>query len=164
MKNKRIATTALLIALAMILSYVETLIPVFVAVPGMKLGLTNLVVLVALVYLDGKYAFGINMLRILLVAFTFGNMFALMYSLAGGMLSFIIMFLLYKSGKFSYIGISVSGGVAHNIGQILVAMFVLDTASLIYYLPVLLISGVVAGAIIGILGGEVLKRLPKNLS
>ena len=164
MKNKRIATTALLIALAMILSYVETLIPVFVAVPGMKLGLTNLVVLVALVYLDGKYAFGINMLRILLVAFTFGNMFALMYSLAGGMLSFIIMFLLYKSGKFSYIGISVSGGVAHNIGQIFVAMFVLDTASLIYYLPVLLISGVVAGAIIGILGGEVLKRLPKNLS
>ena len=155
------AFTAMLVALAMVLSYIETLIPVFVAVPGVKIGLTNLVVLVALYYMDAKYAFGINMIRILLVAFTFGNAFALMYSLAGGMLSFAVMLLLKKSGAFGYTGVSVGGGVAHNTGQILVAMLVLETSRLIYYLPVLLISGTVAGAVIGIICGEVLRRLPE---
>ena len=152
----------MLVALAMVLSYVETLVPVFAAVPGVKLGLTNLVVIVALFYMDAKYAFAINMVRIVLVAFTFGNMFALMYSLVGGMLSFVVMYSLYKSNKFSYTGISSVGGVAHNIGQIAVAMFVLDTARIIYYLPVLLISGCITGMLIGLLGGETVKRLPKD--
>lgn len=161
MKTKRIALTGLLVALAMILSYVETLIPVFVAVPGMKLGLTNLVVLIAFLLLDWKYALFINAVRILLVAFTFGNAFALMYSAAGGALSFLIMLLLFKLKKFSPVGISVAGGVGHNIGQILVAMWVLETGQLIYYLPILLVSGTIAGAVVGLIGGEVGKRLPR---
>ena len=163
MKTKRIAWTGLLIALAMILSYIESLLPAFVAVPGMKLGLTNLVVLVAFLVLDYKYAFAINMVRILLVAFTFGNLFALMYSAAGGFLSFLVMALLFRTKKFSPVGVSVAGGVAHNIGQILVAMAVLETGQLIYYLPVLAVSGTVAGAVLGFVSGMVVKHLPKAI-
>ena len=163
MKTKRVAWIGMLVALAMILSYIESLIPVFVAVPGMKLGLTNLVVLVALVALDVRYAFFINLVRIVLVAFTFGNAFSMMYSLAGGMLSLLVMLLCYRSNKFSLLGVSVAGGVAHNAGQILVAAFVLETGLVLYYLPILCISGVVAGAVIGIIGGNVLQRLPKNI-
>lgn len=162
MKTKRIATIGLLIALAMILSYVESLFPVFFAVPGMKLGLTNLVVITALYLLKPSDAFLINIVRIVLVAFTFGNMFAMLYSLAGGMLSFLVMYLLKKSDRFGSVGISAAGGVAHNLGQIIVAMLVLETKELIYYFPVLCITGVAAGLVIGLIGGEVVKRLPKN--
>lgn len=163
MKIKRITLTAMLVAVAMVLSYVETLIPIFTAVPGMKIGLTNIVVLVALFYMDAAYAFGINMVRIVLVAFTFGNMFALMYSLAGGLLSFAVMVVLKKTGKFSYVGISVAGAAAHNIGQIIVAIFVLGTAQIAYYLPILLVTGVISGCLVGIVCGEVIKRLPKDI-
>ncbi len=160
--KKKIAFYGLLIALAFVLSYIESLIPVFVAIPGAKLGLTNLVVLVALERFGKRDAFIINMIRILLVGFTFGNTFSLLYSFAGGILSFIIMILLKKTKKFSLVGISVSGGVGHNMGQIIVAAFVLETGALIYYLPFLLVIGTVAGVIIGILSAEILKRLPKN--
>ena len=162
MKTKTVALTGLLVALARILSYVETLIPVFAAVPGMKLGLTNLVVMVALIYLSPQTAFLINLVRIVLVAFTFGNMFSLLYSLAGGLLSFVVMYLLYRSKKFGLIGVSVAGGVAHNAGQIIVACIVLETGYVAYYLPVLAVSGVAAGCVIGILSGLVLKRLPRD--
>ena len=159
MSVRKIAKLAMLTALAMILSYVESLIPVFAAVPGMKLGLTNLVVLVALLYMDAGSAFLINMIRIVLVALTFGNLFALLYSLAGGILSFAVMFLLKKTDKFSAVGISAAGGIAHNAGQITVACIVLDTAYVLGYLPVLIISGIIAGVIIGILCGLVAKRI-----
>ncbi len=160
--KKKIAFYGLLIALAFVLSYIESLIPVFVAIPGAKLGLTNLVVLVALERFGKKDAFIINMIRILLVGFTFGNTFSLLYSFAGGILSFLIMILLKKTKKFSPVGISVSGGVGHNMGQIIVAAFVLESGALIYYLPFLLIIGTIAGVIIGILSAEILNRLPKN--
>ena len=160
--KKKIAFYGLLIALAFVLSYIESLIPVFIAIPGAKLGLTNLVVLVALERFGKRDAFIINMIRILLVGFTFGNTFSLLYSFAGGILSFLIMILLRKTKKFSLVGISVSGGVGHNMGQIIVAAFVLETGALIYYLPFLLVIGTVAGVIIGILSAEILKRLPKN--
>ena len=129
MKTKRIAAIGLLIALAMILSYVETLFPVFFAVPGMKLGLTNLVIIVALYTLKPMDAFLVNIVRIVLVAFTFGNMFSMIYSLAGGMLSFLVMYLLKRSDRFGAVGISAAGGVAHNLGQIIVAIFVLEHQS-----------------------------------
>ena len=159
--KKKIAFYGLLIALAFVLSYIESLIPVFIAIPGAKLGLTNLVVLIALERFGKKDAFIINMIRILLVGFTFGNTFSLLYSFAGGILSFLIMILLKKTKKFTLVGISVSGGVGHNIGQIMVAAFVLESKALIYYLPFLLIIGTIAGVIIGILSAEILKRIPK---
>ena len=159
MRTKRIALLGLLVALAMILSYLESLLPPFVAVPGIKLGLTNVVVLVALLTLDAGVAFGVNVVRIVLVGITFGNLSAMLYALAGGLLSFLVMFLLKKSRRFGPVGISAAGGVAHNFGQILVAMFVLETDKLIYYLPVLCISGTVAGVAVGILGGMVAKRI-----
>ena len=162
MKTKRIAVTGLLVALAMILSYVESLIPPFAAVPGMKLGLTNLVVLVALLCMNAGYAFAINVVRIVLVGITFGNLFSMIYSLAGGLLSFLVMLLLKRSGKFGPVGISAAGGVAHNFGQILVAMFVLETGKLIYYLPFLCLSGTAAGLAVGLLGGEMARRLVRT--
>ncbi|MCR5396503.1 MAG: Gx transporter family protein [Lachnospiraceae bacterium] len=164
MKSKKIAYYGLCIALAFVLSYVESLFPTFIAVPGVKLGLTNLVVLIALVKIGKKDAFFINMIRILLVGFTFGTAFSLLYSFAGGILSFLVMMLFYGKNQFSVIGVSVAGGVAHNVGQILVAMMVLESKALVYYLPVLILSGTLAGVVVGILCGEVVKRLPNHTS
>ncbi len=162
MKSKDVAEYGLMVALAMVLSYLEAQMPVFFAVPGMKLGLTNLVVLIALVRRGEKSAFCINVVRIVLTAFTFGSMSAMLYSLAGGVVSFLAMILCRRSGKFSLSGISVAGGVAHNAGQILVAMFALETSRLIYYLPFLMISGTAAGLVVGLIGGGLLQRLPKQ--
>lgn len=164
MKSKKIAYYGLCIALAFVLSYVESLFPTFIAVPGVKLGLTNLVVLIALVKISKKDAFFINMIRILLVGLTFGTAFSLLYSFAGGILSFLVMMLIYGKNRFSVIGVSVAGGVAHNVGQILVAMMVLESKALVYYLPVLILSGTLAGVVVGILCGEVVKRLPNHTS
>ena len=164
MKSKKIAYYGLCIALAFVLSYVESLFPTFIAVPGVKLGLTNLVVLIALVKIGKKDAFFINMIRILLVGLTFGTAFSLLYSFAGGILSFLVMMLFYGKNRFSVIGVSVAGGVAHNVGQILVAMMVLESKALVYYLPVLILSGTLAGVVVGILCGEVVKRLPNHAS
>ena len=161
MQNKtgRIALYGMCIALAFILSYVESLFPIQGAMPGMKLGLTNLVVLFALYFMNGRAAFVINIVRILLVAVTFGNFISLFYSLAGGMLSFLVMFILKKTGSFRIVTVSVAGSVSHNAGQILVAMVLLGTRQVTWYFGVLCISGVVAGVVIGILTGLVLSKL-----
>ena len=159
MKIGKIARYSLLIAVALILSYVEAQIPAFFAVPGMKLGLTNLVVLVALYLMDEKSAILINLLRIVLVSVLFGNGMSLAYSVAGGLLSGLVMILLKRTGRFSIVAVSVAGGVAHNIGQILVAMVLLGTGSLAWYLLILWFTGIGAGAVIGILGGLLCKRL-----
>ena len=161
MKGKKIAVYGLLIALAFVLSYLESLLPIFIAVPGVKLGLTNLVVLVAIKLMGKKDGFFINMIRILLVAMTFGNAYSFWYSLAGGLLSFFVMLLFLRWKTFSIVGVSVAGAISHNMAQIMVAIFVLDTASLLYYLPVLILSGTRAGVIVGILCGEIVKRLPR---
>ena len=131
-------------------------------VPGVKLGLTNLVVLVAIYRLSTMDALVINGIRILLVAFTFGNMFSLLYSFAGGMLSTIVMLLLKRSGRFRLPVVSVAGGIVHNIGQILVAMVVLESTGVAYYLGVLWFSGMIAGAVVGLIGVGVVKRLPEE--
>ncbi len=159
MKPTTIARLGLLVSLAMIFSYIEARIPAFFAVPGMKLGLTNLVVLVALYLLGTKSALGINFMRIFLVGVLFGNGVSIYYSLAGGLLSGLVMILLKKTGKFSLITVSVAGGICHNIGQILAAMVLLNTTAIGWYLLVLWFSGLASGAVIGLIGSMVTSRL-----
>lgn len=160
MKSRSIAQFALLTALTMALSWLDSLIPLSGMVPGMKLGLANLSVLFALYRLGIREAILLSLLRVFLTAFTFGNAYSLAYSLAGASLSLLVMALLQKSGKFSAAGVSVAGGVCHNMGQILVAMAVLETGQLLWYLPALLVSGVAAGAAIGVAGAVMIRRIP----
>jgi len=160
--NRKIAYYGLLVALAFIFSYVESLFPINLGIPGVKLGLANLVVIVSLYLFGIREAAVISFIRIVLSGITFGSPAAMVYSLAGGVLSLLIMVIVKKTNKFSTMGVSVAGGVFHNVGQIIVAMIVLETQSLIYYLPVLIISGLVAGVVIGILAAEIIKRLPKE--
>jgi heptaprenyl diphosphate synthase len=160
-KTKQIAQYGLLIAVALILSYVEAQIPAFFAVPGMKLGLTNVVVLFALYRMGEKSGMVINLVRIFLVSMLFGNGMSLAYSVAGGLLSGLVMILLKKTGKFRIITVSVAGGVAHNIGQILVAMVLLETKAVLWYLLVLWFTGIGSGLVIGLVGGELCRRLEK---
>ena len=159
--TKRIVTYGILIAVALVLSYVESLIPAFIAVPGMKVGLTNLVVIVAMYLMDTKSALIINLIRVLLVGVLFGNGLSLWYSLAGAVLSWVIMAILKKTGRFNVITVSIAGGVFHNIGQILVAMLIFNTSDVAYYLLILWFTGIAAGAVIGIIGGLLCKRLKK---
>lgn len=163
MRTKKIAYLGLLIALAFVFSYIETLIPINIGVPGAKLGLANLVIITALYTLNERDAFLLSMIRIVLAGFTFANLASMLYSLAGGMLSFLAMVLAKKTNRLSITGVSVIGGVFHNVGQIIVAIWVVKTGSLVYYLPVLLISGIAAGVVIGILGGMVTKRIKNTV-
>ena len=159
MKTKKIAYLGLLIALAFVFSYIEFLIPVNIGIPGAKLGLANLVIIVALYTLKERDAFLLSMIRIVLVGFTFANLASMLYSLAGGILSFLAMLFAKRTKKLSITGVSVIGGVFHNVGQIIMAIWVVKTSSLIYYLPVLMVSGIAAGVAIGILGAMVTKRM-----
>ncbi len=145
------------VALAFVFSYIEVLIPFTVGIPGVKLGLANIVVLTALYAMGVKEAFVISCIRIVLVGFTFGNMFSIIYSLAGGLLSWLIMCICKKVKAFSIVGVSIAGGISHNIGQIAVAAVVLKTKSIGFYLPALLISGTITGLVIGLLGVWLLK-------
>ena len=160
-KTKKIALYGVLVAVALILSYVESLIPAFYAVPGMKLGLTNVVVVFALYFLGNKSAMAINLIRILLVSLLFGNFMGLAYSLVGGMLSTIVMILLKRTGKFKIVTVSIVGGVVHNLGQVLVAVVLLQTTSLAYYFLILWFAGIAAGFVIGIISALLVKRLQK---
>jgi len=159
MKQRNIARFSLLVALAMVLSWLESMVPVSAAVPGVKLGLTNLVVIFALYRLSARDAAVISFVRVLLVSMTFGNAYAFAYSLAGAALSLIVMIILKKTDIFSAVGVSIAGGVCHNIGQILVAVLILETGRLVFYLPVLMVSGVVAGIAIGVVGAMLVKRI-----
>ena len=160
--TKRISTYGMLIALAFIFSYLESQIPFFLAVPGMKLGLANIVVLIALYLLGTKAAFALSIIRVLLASLTFGNMSMFWFSVAGALLSFLMMSLMKRFKKFSMVGVSVVGGVAHNIGQIVVAMIVLSEVML-YYLIVLIIGGTLTGAVIGLVGAIICTKLKTAL-
>lgn len=162
--TKKTAYGGLFLALALVASYIETLIPIHVGIPGVKIGLANGVIMVLLYMVSLRETYAVSLARIVLSGFLFGNLMMILYSLAGGMLSLTVMALMKKSGGFSPIGISVAGGVSHNIGQLVVAILVLETGRLVYYIPVLLISGTIAGIAIGVIAGEVIKRIPKNLS
>lgn len=158
MKN-RVAYFGIFTALALIFSYIETLFPIQFGVPGIKLGLANLITVIVLYKTDWQEALLLSAVRIILAGFIFGNLFSIVYSLAGGILSMAVMTLLKKSGRFSVSGISMAGGVFHNIGQLVVAMIVVETYQVGYYLPVLLIAGLITGAVIGVAAGEILKRI-----
>ena len=152
---KRVAYCACLIGLAMIFSYVESLIPLNFGIPGVKLGLANLVVVTGLAFLPPLQILAVLLARICLTGILFGNVLSLAYSLAGGLLSFLVMLLLRRVKGFSLVGISIAGGVAHNVGQLLTAMAILGNVHLGWYLPPLLAAGVVAGGLIGMLAGRV---------
>ncbi len=159
---KKVAYCAILVALAMVFSYVEALIPINFGIPGIKLGIANLVVVIGLYLLRPREVFVISMIRILLMGFLFGSGMSILYSLAGGLLSFAVMLLLKKVKGFSIIGVSIAGGVAHNVGQALMAMCVVQTLSIMYYVPALLIAGAVTGTVIGILSGRILTAVQKE--
>ena len=163
-KTSKLALYGVMTALAMILSFVESQIPAFVAVPGVKIGLTNIAVLVALYILGDKGALAINFVRIVSVALLFGNAMSLSFSLAGGMLATIVMILLKKLGRFSATGVSIAGGLCHNLGQIIMAMIILNTKAIFWYLPVLWLSGILSGFVIGIIGALVIRRIPVGKS
>lgn len=161
MRN-RAAYFGIFTALALILGYVEMLIPIQFGIPGVKLGLANLVTILVLYKMGWKDALLLSVVRIVLGGFIFSNLFAVFYSLAGGFLSLSVMGIVKKTGKFSVVGVSIWGGIFHNIGQLAVAMAVVQTYEVGYYFPVLLVAGLLTGMVIGILSGEVLKRI-KNL-
>lgn len=158
---KRIAYMGMFTALAFVFSYIEFLLPINLGVPGIKLGLANLVVIVALYIVNVRAACTLSFVRIVLTGLTFGNMASMIYSLAGGILSLAVMILAKRWKIFSVTGVSVLGGVFHNVGQIMVAIVVLETTSLVYYLPVLVLSGTIAGTLIGILASVLIRRLNK---
>lgn len=156
--NRKVAYLGIFSTLAIIFGYVESLIPVFAGIPGVKLGLANLAVLFILERYTFRDAVLVSVIRILIIGFLFGNMFSILYSLAGAALSLTVMTLMKRHTSFSLIGISVAGGVTHNIGQLLVAVLIVENRSLLYYTPILLISGVLTGCLIGWLTQETLKR------
>lgn len=161
-RTKRITFLGLVSAVALMLSYVEMLLPpIYEAVPGIKVGLPNIVILFVLYRYGLREAAAVSLVRMLLSTLLFGNPVMLIYSIAGAFLSIISMWLLKKADAFSEIGVSVVGGVMHNLGQILVAMVMLDTAEIGYYMFVLAVSGTLAGIFIGLCGGFLLKRINK---
>lgn len=163
MKN-RIPLWGLYISLGLILSYIESLIPFFMGIPGMKLGLCNALV-VFLMYIDSpRNAFFINLLRIILAGFLFGNPFSIAYSIAGATLSFFVMLILLYTNLFRVTTISIIGGMAHNIGQIILAVFIMDNEYLVWYLPQLIVCGAITGLLIGILSQELIYRLGRYMN
>lgn len=159
-KTKRLVLLAMLTAVAMILSYVESLLP-SVGIPGVKMGLANIAVIFALFHFGWKAAAALSLVRVVLVSLLFGSVGAMLYSLAGAVLSLAVMALLRRIDRFSTVGISVAGGVAHNAGQILMAMLILQTKQLLGYLPVLAVSGIAGGVLTGLAAALLIRRIPE---
>lgn len=163
-KSKKIAFLGLCTALALILAYVEILIgPLFPSIPGIKMGLPNIIIIFLLYRLGAVPAAAVSLLRIILASILFGNVVALSYSLAGAALSLLAMIGLRKLGFMSEVGVSVVGGVTHNVGQILMAMLLLESSELSYYLVVLTVTGTVAGILIGLCGSLLIRKIPRKL-
>lgn len=158
MKNSDLAQMSLLTALALIFGYIESLFPIPVPIPGIKLGFSNIVILFALNRLDSVKAFTVMLLKVFISSLLFGGMSALFYSLAGGLFAFFAMLAAQRSG-FGVIGESAAGGVFHNIGQLTAAAIMLGSSAPIAYLPILL----PAGAVIGIITGSVCKAVMKKI-
>ena len=156
-----IATIALMSALALIFSYVEAIIPYSPGVPGIKLGIANIVTVIALYRLSAKHAAGVNAIRIVVAGLLFNGVFAMLYSLAGAALSLTGMILAKRTGLFSTSGVSMIGGVLHNLGQIIVAAILIDDIRMFYYFPVLIISGLICGVVIGVVAQIVIDRLDR---
>ena len=161
MKTKKVATLGLCIALSMVLSFIEHQIPPLVAVPGVKVGLPNLVMVFMLYKIGWKETAIVSIVRVVLVSMIFGSVISMAYGLSGATLSLIGMILLQKTKLFSTVTVSVVGGVLHNVGQIAIACVIMGTGLLVSYLPVLLISGTIAGVVIGFVAGLLVKKLDK---
>ena len=159
MKTKKLVTLAVTISAAMILSFVESRIPAFVAIPGVKVGLANIAVIFALYKMGWREAITVSVIRVILVALLFGSVVSLAYSIAGALISLSLMILLRKIGIFTEVAVSVVGGITHNIGQILIAFLLLETKVVFYYLPFLLVSGVIAGIAVGVASALLIKRI-----
>lgn len=153
------AYLGIFLALAVVFGYVEALIPLPVPVPGIKLGLTNLVITAVLYVYGYKEALIITSLRVLIIGFLFGNLFSILYGLAGAILSLTVMALLKRTGGFRVIGVSAAGGVAHNTGQVIMAAFMVTGFPVRWYLPVLMLAGLMAGILTGIADALILPRL-----
>lgn len=164
---RQISEFSIYTALAFIFGYIESLIPLPVPFPGMKIGLANLVMMIVLYRKNFRYAFGISMLRNLLNAITFGSLFSLLYSLAGSVLSLIAMAGLKKVRRARpksehIVSVSALGGIVHNMGQLMVAAFLVGFSSIIWYLPVLYFCGLLTGILIGMVSKQCLARLPAD--
>ena len=160
-KTKKVAYLGLCTALAMVLAYVEVLMPPLInSIPGIKLGLPNIAIIFVLYRFGFGSAAAVSFVRIVLVSLLFGNPMTFAYSVAGATLSLCVMALLKRLDKFSTVGVSVAGGVLHNVGQILMAMLLLGTAEIGYYLIVLAVTGTVSGVLIGLCGSVAVKRVP----
>ena len=149
MKTKKVAMLGLTIALAMIMSYIEALVPLSFAVPGIKMGLANIVIIFVLYKIGTKEAILVSLIRVILVSLLFSNVMAMAYSIAGAVLSLSVMWVLKKTDKFSFVGVSIAGGIMHNVGQIIMAVILLGTEQIALYLPVLIITGTATGVVIG---------------
>ena len=163
MKASKLSLLALSVSLAMILSFVESQIPAMVAIPGVKVGLANIVVVFALYKLGWKCAAVISLTRVFLVGLLFGNGISILYSFTGAIVSFVVMLLLKKAKVFSTMAVSVAGGVLHNLGQIAMACVIMGTDVLRYYAPFLILSGTLAGIVIGVLAAIMIRRIDVKL-
>ena len=159
MSTKKLTTLAITVTLAMALSFLESQIPPLVAIPGVKLGLANVAVIFALYRFGAREAIAVSALRVFLVGLLFGSFVSTLYSIAGAALSFLVMLLLRRIKLFSEVGVSVAGGVSHNVGQIAVACVLLETNVILYYLPFLLLSGTLAGIGVGALAALLVRKL-----
>lgn len=162
-KANTIATAAVLASLALIFSYIEFLVPLSLGLPGIKLGLANIVIVIALYGLGTRTALLVNVTRILLAAALFGSVFSALYSLAGGLISFAAMAALKRTGFFSTVGVSMAGGVFHNMGQLLIAALLVESYQIFYYFPLLLLAGLATGIINGIIATLILRALSKSV-
>lgn len=162
MKIKNLTMATLLTTIAMIFSYIEFLIPFNLGIPGIKLGLANIVIIVTLYCIGTKYAFAVNVMRVLISGLLFSGMFGCMYAMAGALLSLSVMAFLKKTGLFSVVGISVAGGITHNLAQILTAAFVVSNLNIFGYFPLLIFSGLICGFINGLISHSVMQHLPEE--
>ena len=161
--KKKTAYLGVMLALALICSYVEVLIPIPIGIPGIKLGLANVVIVFAMYSMGIKEALVLSIMRVTISGFMFGNVIAIAYSLSGGLLSLLIMFLLKKTDKLSVISVSIAGGIFHNIGQMIIATILVDNYYVLYYVPVLMVAGFITGACIGVVAQEVFLRIGKQM-
>ena len=158
-KTKKIAFLGIATSVALILAYIEAILPpIWTAVPGIKVGLPNLIIILVLYRFGFKYAAMVSGVRLIIVSILFGNAMTLAYSVAGAVLSLALMGILKKTDRFSTVGVSIVGAISHNLGQIIVAIFLFDTVQIGYYMIVLAITGTIAGIFIGIGSNLLLNR------
>lgn len=147
------------VAVAMLLSFIESRLPAFTAIPGVKIGLANIAVMFALYRFGAKEALLVSLVRVVLISLLFGNLVGMLYGLCGGAVSLLLMIILKRLSPLSPLGVSVAGGVAHNAAQIGVACLLLGTARITYYLPFLILSGTLSGIAVGICAAILIKRI-----